>query len=281
MSPNTPPHHHLVLKAAKMNGLMKRLKKIEDECVEKEKLREEIDENMDDFTRNKKKLAFEIQDLRKMIKERDELELSNVSGNRHTVEASHVLRKKIKEIKQEAQNLDVLRSKEEAKFRKKNKEDPEKEAQLDNRKEIVELIFKHIKEVESLSNKKHGDTSFMGATAETTDPTITELPNIDDEGFQMLRRNDEKIDALLNDVHVNVRVLGEMAQEMGKEAKLQGDMLDKLDTKVDKVNDDLENLNTRLRKALESVRKGDRFIVDIILLCVLLGIAGYIYSMFK
>jgi len=258
---------------------MKKLQKIQDECVEKQALVDPKDDNMDEFTRVKKKLAFEIAEARKLIKERDELELST-AGSRHTVEASHNIRKKLKDIKAEAQNLDGLQKKEKAKFEKKNKSNPEKEAQIDNREELVGLVFQHIKEVESLNNRKHGDSAFMGS-ADSKDATITELPNIDDEGFQMLRRNNEKMDKMLDVVSDQIGGLKEIALDMGKAAEQQGVMMDDLDTKVEKVNDQLENLNTRMRKALESIRKGDRFIIDIILLCVLLGIGGYIYSLVK
>jgi hypothetical protein len=36
-----------------------------------------------------------------------------------------------------------------------------------------------------------------------------------------------------------------------------------------------------LAKALKSTRKADRFIVDIILLVILLGLIGYIYKIVK
>jgi len=259
---------------------MRKLQKIQDECVEKQALVEQNNENIDEFTRIKKKVAFELNEVRKLIKERDELELST-AGTRHTVEASHNIRKKLKDAKAEAQNLDALQKKERAKFEKKNKSNPEKEAQIENREELVGLVFQHIKEVESLNNRKHGDSAFMSSGAENKDATITELPNIDDEGFQLLRRNDAQLDKMLDVVSDSVAGLKEIAIEMGKEAEAQGVMMDALDSKVDKVNDELENLNTRMRKALESIRKGDRFIIDIILLCVLLGIGGYIYSLVK
>jgi len=258
---------------------MRKLEKIQNECVEKKGLVADTDDKTDEFTRLKKKVAAELNEVRQLIKNRDELELST-SGTRHTVEASHNIRAQIKGIKSDAQTLDALQKKEKAKYEKKNKTVPEKEAQIENREELVGLVFQHIKEVESLNNRKHGDSSFGGQT-ESSDPTITELPNIDDEGFQLLRRNDAIIDKHLDDIAGSVGVLKEMATEMGKEAELQGVMLDKLDGKVDDVNDQLENLNVRMRKALESVRKGDRFIIDIILLCVLLGIGGYIYSLVK
>ena len=53
-----------------------------------------------------------------MIKDRDELELT-ASGTRHTVEASHNIRSKIKAIKADAQTLDTLQKAERAKYEKK------------------------------------------------------------------------------------------------------------------------------------------------------------------
>jgi len=121
--------------------------------------------------------------------------------------------------------------------------------------------------------------SAYGADRDPRDPVVTELPDIDDEGFQLLRKNDALIDQALSGISDQVGVLKHMAIEMGKEAELQGVMLEDLDRKVDHANDQLENINMRLLKTLESIRKGDRFIVDVILLCVILGIAGYIYHM--
>jgi len=259
---------------------MKKLEKIQSECVEKKGQIVDTDDKTDEFTRIRRKVAAEINEARQLIKDRDELELT-ASGTRHTVEASHNIRSKIKSIKNDAQTLDGLQKKDRAKYEKKNKTIPEKEAQIETREELVGLVFQHIKEVEALNNRKHGDSSFGSSAAESKDPTITELPNIDDEGFQLLRRNDAIIDKHLDDISSTVGVLREMATEMGKEAESQGVMLDNLDKKVDDVNDQLENLNVRMRKALESIRKGDRFIIDIILLCILLGIGGYIYSIVK
>jgi hypothetical protein len=45
-----------------MNGLMKRLHKIQDECVDKQG-QPVIDETMDEFTRLKKKLAFDVKSI--------------------------------------------------------------------------------------------------------------------------------------------------------------------------------------------------------------------------
>lgn len=46
-----------------MNGLMRKLQKIQDECVEKQGAAVQVDENADEFTRLKKKLAFQVKSI--------------------------------------------------------------------------------------------------------------------------------------------------------------------------------------------------------------------------
>jgi hypothetical protein len=50
---------------------------------------------------------------------------------------------------------------------------------------------------------------------------------------------------------------------------------------VDKNLENIKNLNKRLKKTLESVRKGDKIVVDLILMIVIIGIAAYIYQKVK
>jgi uncharacterized coiled-coil DUF342 family protein len=263
-----------------MNGLLKRLKKIEDECVEKKGAEVTQPEgDIDEFTRLKRKVAQQTKNIRQLIKDRDELE-KTAPGTVATVEISHQIRSAIKDIRNDAAAMDKLQKAEKETYTKKNKENPDKETQIEKREEIVGLVFDHIEEIRQLDQKRHGDSAFS-TTKKSKDPLITELPDIDDGGFQQLRKNDQVINNMLDGISSNVNDLKEIAHEMGKEINKQGVMLDDLDVKVDKVNDELENINLRLRKALDSIRKGDRFIVDIILLCILLGLCGYIYSIVK
>jgi len=262
-----------------MNGLLKRLKKIEDECVDKKGDNNQVPEqDLDEFSRLKRKVAVQTRNIRQLIKDRDELE-KTAPGTVATVEISHQIRTALREVRNDAAAMAKLQKEEKDAYTKKNKEVPEKEEQIEKREEIVNLVFDHIEEIKGLDQKRHSESAF--SQKKGTDPLITELPDIDDAGFQLMRKNDQVIDGLLDNVKDGVGVLKEMATEMGKEAERQGVMLDNLEIKVDKVNDDLENINIRLRKALENVRKGDRFIVDIILLCILLGLIGYIYSIVK
>lgn len=258
---------------------MKRLQKIQDECVEKQGPAAVMDENMDEFTRIKKKLAWQVKNIRQLIHDRDDME-KTAPGTVATVELSHKIRHALKEVRTDATQLDKIQKDEKASYIKKNKQDESREEQIELREEIVGTVFDHIEECKQLDQKRHGDSAFSKSSA-PKDPLVTSLPDIDDAGFQLLRKNDQAIDNMLDNVAAGVSNLREIALEMGKEAEAQGVMLDDLDNKVDKVNDQLENINIRLRKALESVRKGDRFIVDLILLCVLLGLCGYIYSIVK
>jgi SYP7 family syntaxin len=264
-----------------MNGLMKRLKKIQDECVDKQgAVVQQGDDKADEFTRLKKKLAAEVKNIRQLIHDRDDME-QTAPGTVATVELSHQIRSALKEVRQDAVQLDKMQKDEKTNYMKKNKEDKEKEQLIERREEIVGTVFDHIEECKMLDQKRHGDSAFSSRSTAPKDPLITQLPDIDDGDFQLLRKNDQVIDGMLDNVAAGVNELREIAQEMGKTADQQGIMLDNLDARVDKVNDQLENINIRLRKALESIRKGDRFILDIILLCVLLGLIGYIYSIVK
>lgn len=258
---------------------MRRLKKIQDDCVEKQgDVPQAQDENLDEFGRLKKKVAVQVRNIRQLIKDRDELE-KTAPGSVANVEISHQIRTALREVRNDAAAMDKIQKAEKEAYIKKNKSIPEKEQMLEKREEVVGLVFDHLEEVKQLDQKRHGDSAF--AQKKPQDPMVTELPNIDDAGFQMLIKNDKVIDEMLENISTGVNELKEMATEMGKEADKQGVMLEDLDIKVDKVNDELENINIRLRKALESVRKGDRFIVDIILLVILLGLIGYIYSIVK
>lgn len=57
-------------------------------------------------------------------------------------------------------------------------------------------------------------------------------------------------------------------------------MLDTIDNKVDKAQVHLDNINVKLKQALDGVMKGDKFMVNCILICVLLSLVGFIASYF-
>lgn len=57
-------------------------------------------------------------------------------------------------------------------------------------------------------------------------------------------------------------------------------MLDDITVKVDDQLDRLDNINVRMKTAVEKVMKGDRFVINCILLCMLLCLVAFIVTIF-
>ncbi|TXG73874.1 hypothetical protein EZV62_002453 [Acer yangbiense] len=72
--------------------------------------------------------------------------------------------------------------------------------------------------------------------------------------------------------------LKSLAQDMNEELDRQVPLMDEIDTKVDRATSDLKNNNVRLKETLFKMRSSRNFCIDIILMCVILGIACYLYS---
>lgn len=75
--------------------------------------------------------------------------------------------------------------------------------------------------------------------------------------------------------------LKNMAHDMNEEFDRQVPLMDEIDTKVDKATSDLKNTNVRLKDTVNQLRSSRNFCIDIILLCIILGIAAYLYNVLK
>ncbi|KAF7146270.1 hypothetical protein RHSIM_Rhsim04G0147900 [Rhododendron simsii] len=72
--------------------------------------------------------------------------------------------------------------------------------------------------------------------------------------------------------------LKNMAHDMNEEFDRQVPLMDEIDAKVDKATSDLKNTNVRLKHTVTQLRSSRNFCIDIILLCIILGIAAYLYK---
>jgi hypothetical protein len=148
-----------------MNGLMKKLEQIQEKCVEKGANVPVEDENADDFTRLKRKLAYQVKsiqlflhfisfslfsfhswslplcystfilsfvDIRQLIHERDEVEKIN-PGTVAVVGVSQKITHSMREAEKDTKQLDKLQKEEKLKYQKKNKTDEETERQIEHR----------------------------------------------------------------------------------------------------------------------------------------------------
>ncbi|KAK9280516.1 hypothetical protein L1049_014208 [Liquidambar formosana] len=98
--------------------------------------------------------------------------------------------------------------------------------------------------------------------------------------FEM-RKMKQASDQGLEVIAEGLDTLKNMAQDMNEEVDRQVPLMDEIDDKVDRATSDLKNTNVRLKDTVNQLRSSRNFCIDIILLCIILGIAAYLYkSMF-
>ncbi|KDP29099.1 hypothetical protein JCGZ_16488 [Jatropha curcas] len=90
-----------------------------------------------------------------------------------------------------------------------------------------------------------------------------------------------KQDQGLDMISEGLDTLKNMAHDMNEELDRQVPLMDEIDTKVDKATSDLKNTNVRLKHTVNQLRSSRNFCIDIILLCIILGIAAYLYNVLK
>ncbi|KAJ6804979.1 syntaxin-71-like [Iris pallida] len=90
-----------------------------------------------------------------------------------------------------------------------------------------------------------------------------------------------KQDQGLDVIAEGLDTLKNMAHDMNEELDRQVPLMDEIDSKVDRANADLKNTNVRLKETVNQMRSSRNFCIDIILLCIILGIAAYLYNALK
>lgn len=96
--------------------------------------------------------------------------------------------------------------------------------------------------------------------------------------YEMTRlKQDETLERIGN----GVSRLGEVARNMQEEVDRQNPIIEDIEQQMDKVTGQLKDNNAKLKGLVEQMRSSRNFCVDVILICIILAIGGYIYSMFK
>ncbi|KAJ9556032.1 hypothetical protein OSB04_010646 [Centaurea solstitialis] len=87
-----------------------------------------------------------------------------------------------------------------------------------------------------------------------------------------------KQDEGLEVISQGLDTLKNLAHDMNEEMDRQVPLMEEIEEKVEKASSDIRNTNVRLKDTLIKVRSTRNFIIDIILLCIILGIASYLYK---
>ncbi|KAI9330383.1 hypothetical protein DFJ73DRAFT_858936 [Zopfochytrium polystomum] len=225
---------------------------------------------------------------------------------------------RMKEIVAKEEKRAAKRGKDDGSKENKDPDDPaaQKAAKLAERKEILDLTLRHIEEVENLERRRFnegvaidreelmagGNTGVAGragghraigtygghyddvspSSPSGADPFESGLPDIDvEEDFKAINERNRAIDEDLEVIGAGVARLKELANNMGQELDRQNEDLAEVDRKVNKALDHVDNVNIQMRKVVDGVMKGDKFMMNCILLCVLLALLGFIASLFQ
>merc|ERR1712238_396178 len=105
-----------------------------------------------------------------------------------------------------------------------------------------------------------------------------------DQKQQMLQleERDADFDLQLDEIGEGIQDLAEIAQQQGEEVRLQTQMLDKVDKKLDKNLERMTTVNTKIKDTLEEVgRAGDKLMIDIMCIVLAIGFGAVIYNFVK
>jgi hypothetical protein len=99
-------------------------------------------------------------------------------------------------------------------------------------------------------------------------------------GMKQIKREEEEIDGMVDQIGEGVGKLHEIALAMKDELDVHDVVIGEVTEKADKAKSQLDTVNKKLKKTLDTVNSsGDKFCVNVICLVLLLGILTVIYNM--
>ncbi|KAK4583299.1 hypothetical protein RGQ29_026190 [Quercus rubra] len=163
--------------------------------------------------------------------------------------------------------------------------------ELAARNDLVLALPDRIQAIPDGSASAAKQSGGWAASASRTEIKFDSDGRFDDEYFQQTEESSGfrqefemrkiKQDQGLDMISEGLGTLKNMASDMNEELDRQVPLMDEIDTKVDKAAADLKNTNVRLKDTVNQLRSSRNFCIDIILLCIILGIAAYLYNVLK
>jgi len=161
--------------------------------------------------------------------------------------------------------------------------------ELEVRKDLVLALPDRIKAIPDGTEAKQ--TGGWGASTSHKNIKFDTDGQFDDDFFQKSEESNQfrqeyemrkiKQDQGLDIISEGLDTLKNLAADMNRELDRQVPLIDEIDTKVDRATTDLKNTNVRLKETIFKIRSSRNFCLDIILLCIILGIASYLYNILK
>ncbi|CAL8463075.1 g2609 [Coccomyxa elongata] len=92
------------------------------------------------------------------------------------------------------------------------------------------------------------------------------------------KRNQDKA---LDSIEKGIGTLKGIGEAMGESLNQQDVVLDTIDEKMNKVTEQLKTNNMKLKGVLTQMRSSRNFCLDVVLICIILGLGLYLFELFK
>nr|XP_027086447.1 syntaxin-71-like isoform X1 [Coffea arabica]XP_027107111.1 syntaxin-71-like [Coffea arabica] len=160
--------------------------------------------------------------------------------------------------------------------------------ELEIRYDLVLALPERIRAIPDGTSSAAKQTGGWGASASKRNIKFDSDGHLGDDFFQQSEESSQfreeyemrklKQDQGLDVISEGLDTLKNLAQDMNEELDRQVPLIDEIDTKVDKATSELKNTNVKLKHKITEIRSSQNMCIDIILLCILLGIAAYLYN---
>ena len=250
------------------------------------------------FLELKSAIVDRLKSTHQLLKDTKELENAGYGGDnaKEVIKKQAEIREQIRQATDEWRELEAIYKKEARK--KKSKFTPE---ELEIQSELVKRLYVEIEKIKEAQMKGyargHGTpdaAAVLNTKALAFDPSAgskggapswsgtgggVKLTGDQQAQMMQLEERDADFDLQLDEIGEGILDLQEIAQQQGEEVALQGQMLDKVDKKLDKNLERMTNVNARMKDTLEEVgRASDKLMVDIMCIVLAIGFGAVIYN---
>jgi len=143
--------------------------------------------------------------------------------------------------------------------------------------------MKNGKIIEKKENKKFNkdNLDLILNESKTSGEPEREMYDIEKNKIEDWKKEINKQDEVLMEVSLDIKKLRVNAKEIGKEIELNEKMIKKTQKHADKTDVELKRSNKQLKEILEKVGGPANFCVDVVLVCVCLGLCTVLYNIIK
>ncbi|XP_049849908.1 uncharacterized protein LOC126320456 [Schistocerca gregaria] len=251
---------------------LKKLCYIHSQCVSACKKEEEaLADNIDEFTRFRKEIAVDIRETRKSIEKYHSSKPA--SSNAEFVKEGAVIRNHLKELRGKVEKLSDAQKAHEKELAKNNTPDLEKKIELE--KDVVATAWKHLEQLETM--ERYGNNMEQIELFKDEEQEIAlagEIPDLDDPQFTALRETDAEINKGLDDISEALKIVKELAQNIGIELEAQNELITDVDQDIDQIQEKVLTVNASMKRTLKKLRGPKECCCNMFVICLILGIAA-------